>query len=60
MASAVEIAQRLQISVEQVNRSPTIKNTYNEIESNPNMSQQEKEDALDEMADILRDMLRKN
>lgn len=59
MADATKIAQRLEISVEQVNMSPTIQNTYNDIENNPNMSQQEKEDAFDEMADILKDMLQK-
>lgn len=59
MANANEIAQRLNISVEQVNMSPTIQNTYNDIESNQNMSPQEKEDAFDEMADILQDMLQK-
>lgn len=54
-----EIAQRLDISVDQVKMSPTIQNTYRDIKNNPNMSQQEKEDAFDEMADILKDMLQK-
>ncbi len=54
-----EIAQRLNISVDQVKMSPTIQNTYRDIKNNPNMSQQEKEDAFDEMADILKDMLQK-
>ncbi|RBP44993.1 hypothetical protein [Garciella nitratireducens] len=54
-----EIAQRLHISENQVKMSPTIQNTYRDIKNNPNMSQQEKEDAFDEMADILKDMLHK-
>jgi hypothetical protein len=54
-----EIAERLDISVEYVNQSPSIQDTYSEIKNNPNMSQQEKEDAYDEMAEILKDMLAK-
>jgi len=54
-----EIANRLQINVEFVNKSPSIQNTYKEISENPNMSQREKEDAFDEMAKILKDMLEK-
>lgn len=57
MADFIEISQRLNITVEQVQKSPTIQNTYNEIKNNPNMSEQEKEDAFDEMADVLKEML---
>lgn len=54
-----EIADRLDISVEYVNKSQSIQNTYSEIKNNPNMSQQDKEDAFDEMAEILKGMLQK-
>ncbi|HHT50642.1 MAG TPA: hypothetical protein GXZ78_04085 [Eubacteriaceae bacterium] len=59
MVNNSEIANRLQINVEFVNKSPSIQNTYKEISENPNMSQREKEDAFDEMAKILKDMLEK-
>lgn len=57
MADFIEISQRLHITIEQVQKSSTIQKTYNEIKDNPNMSNQEKEDAFDEMADVLKDML---
>lgn len=59
MANAVdtEIAQKLHLSVEQVQASPSIKNTYLEIKNNPNLSQGEKKDAFDEMTNIIKEML---
>lgn len=59
MVNNSEIAERLNINVEFVNKSPSIQNTYKEINENPNMSQEEKEDAFDEMAEIIKDMLEK-
>ncbi len=59
MVNNSEIAERLNINVEFVNKSPSIQNTYKEINENPNMSQEEKEDAFDEMAKIIKDMLEK-
>lgn len=59
MTNVNEIAERLHISVEYVNKSPSIQNTFTEIKDNSKMSQQEKEDAFDEMAEILKGMLAK-
>ena len=54
-----EIAKKLDLTVDQVNRSPSIQNTYLEIKNNPNMSQAEKDDAFAEMSDIIKGMVKK-
>ncbi len=54
-----EIAQKLNLTIEQVNSSPAIKDTFNEINNNPNLSEAEKNDAFTEMASIFKGMLQK-
>ncbi len=54
-----EIAQKLSLTVEQVNSSPAIKDTFNEINNNANLTEDEKNDAFAEMASIFKGMLQK-
>ena len=58
--NAQEIAQKLNITVEQVNNSDAIKSTYYEIKNNPSLTEEDKEEAYQEMASICKGMIQGN
>lgn len=55
----IEIAQKLHLSIEDVNKSDAIKNTYVQIKNDTTISESEKEDMYNEMASIYKSMLSK-
>ncbi|WHH59343.1 hypothetical protein [Petroclostridium sp. X23] len=59
MADVNEIAQKLNLTVEQVSKSASLQQTYNEIKNNPNIAQEDKENAYAEMSKIFKNMIQK-
>jgi len=54
---ANEIADKLHLSVEAVNKSDAIKNTFMQIKNDPQLSESEKESMYKEMAAIYQNMV---
>jgi|LSQX01.2.fsa_nt_gb hypothetical protein len=57
MANANEIARKLNLNVEDVNKSNALINAFNEINNNPNLSKEDKNDAFDEISNFFRAMI---
>ncbi len=55
-----EIAQKLDLTLEQVKASDTVQNTYYEIKNNPDISESDKETAYEEISNIYKSLIQKN
>ncbi|WP_105619937.1 hypothetical protein [Vallitalea okinawensis] len=54
-----EIAQKLQLSIDEVSKSDAIQNTFMQIKNDPSISEQERESMYQEMASIYKSMASK-
>ncbi|MGE4283251.1 MAG: hypothetical protein AB7G87_05965 [Clostridia bacterium] len=59
MADINEIAQKLNLTTEQVSKSHSLQQTYDEIKNNSDIAQPDKEAAYAEMSRIFKGMLQK-
>ena len=55
-----EIAQKLNLTPEQVKSSDTVQSTYYEIKNNPDISEEDKEIAYEEISNFYKSLIQNN
>lgn len=56
-ATINEIAQKLNLSVDEVQKAPTVQKTFNQIKNNDNLTEEDKNAAYAEMENIYKGLL---